>query len=84
MSEGTIAAPDGRTIGYPEYGDTDGIGVLWSHGGPGCRLEPKPYGDAASAAGLRLVGIDRPGYGLSTPPTGTHNRRMGPRCPCGR
>jgi pimeloyl-ACP methyl ester carboxylesterase len=70
MSDGTIMSADGRTIGYAQYGDADGIGVLWSHGGPGSRLEPKGFGDAASAAGLRLIGIDRPGYGLSTPQPG--------------
>jgi pimeloyl-ACP methyl ester carboxylesterase len=30
-------------------------------------LEPSRSSDAADAAGLRLIGIDRPGYGLSSP-----------------
>jgi pimeloyl-ACP methyl ester carboxylesterase len=44
--------------------------VLWSHGGPGCRLEPARFAAEAARLGLRLIGIDRPGYGLSTPNPG--------------
>jgi pimeloyl-ACP methyl ester carboxylesterase len=52
------------------YGRSDGVPVVWCHGGPGSRLEPSPAHDAADAAGLLIVGIDRPGYGLSTPEPG--------------
>ena len=41
--------------------------VLWCHGGPGSRLEPAALAPAAAEAGLRIIGIDRPGYGLSSP-----------------
>jgi len=44
--------------------------VLWCHGGPGSRLEPAYLGPEATDAGLLLVGIDRPGYGMSTPQPG--------------
>ncbi|MDC1102058.1 alpha/beta fold hydrolase [Pseudomonadales bacterium] len=37
------------------------------HGGPGSRLEPRRISEQAAAAGFRLIGIDRPGYGKSTP-----------------
>ena len=66
----TILTPDRRTIGYDDYGPDDGVPVLWCHGGPGSRFEPMWLQDDAAAAGLRLVGIDRPGYGNSTPRPG--------------
>jgi pimeloyl-ACP methyl ester carboxylesterase len=66
----TIRLASGRTVGFADHGRPDGTVVLWCHGGPGCRLEPAYVAPAAAAAGLRLVGIDRPGYGLSTPEPG--------------
>lgn len=59
-----------RVVGFADYGPRDGVPVLWCHGGPGSRLEPAPLVDAATDAGLRLIGIDRPGYGMSTPMPG--------------
>ena len=63
----TIERDDGRTVGYVDYGSSDGAPVIWCHGGPGSRLEPDIAGAAGVALGLRVIGIDRPGYGLSTP-----------------
>jgi len=57
---------DGRTVGLVDLGPADATAVLWCHGGPGSRLEPAAMAPAMVAAGLRVVGIDRPGYGLST------------------
>jgi pimeloyl-ACP methyl ester carboxylesterase len=57
---------DGRAVGFAEFGAPDGTPVLWCHGGPGSRLEPKAAGEAAREAGIRFIGIDRPGYGHST------------------
>jgi pimeloyl-ACP methyl ester carboxylesterase len=59
--------PDGRTVGYADFGPADGTPVIWCHGGPGSRLEPTQVATEAAAAGYRLIGVDRPGYGLSTP-----------------
>ena len=59
--------PDGRTVGYADFGPADGTPVIWCHGGPGSRLEPTQVDTEAAAAGYRLIGVDRPGYGLSTP-----------------
>jgi pimeloyl-ACP methyl ester carboxylesterase len=66
----TLALPDGRMMGYADYGERGQPVVLWCHGGPGSRLEPSAMGAAAAEAGLRVIGIDRPGYGLSTPQPG--------------
>jgi pimeloyl-ACP methyl ester carboxylesterase len=62
----TITLPDGRTLGYAEYGDPEGRPVFWFHGFPGCRLEAKLADDAAQTAGVRIICADRPGMGLST------------------
>jgi pimeloyl-ACP methyl ester carboxylesterase len=67
MREQILTMPDGRVVGFAEYGVRGGTPVIWCHGGPGCRREPEYFSDAAAEAGLRIVGIDRPGYGLSTP-----------------
>lgn len=66
MKYGTITANDGRTIGFCDYGRPDQTALLYCHGGPGSRLEPEFIADAAARAGIRLIGVDRPGYGLST------------------
>lgn len=68
--DGTIELPDGRTLGYADFAPDAPHAVLWCHGGPGSRLEPKIAGEASGALGLRIIGIDRPGYGLSTPRPG--------------
>jgi len=60
----------GRTVGFVDYGPPRGAAAIWCHGGPGSRLEPAAVAPAAAAAGIRIVGIDRPGYGASTPNPG--------------
>ena len=66
----TIGLASGRTVGFADYGIADATAVLWCHGGPGSRLEPAYLRRQASEAGLRIIGIDRPGYDLSTPQPG--------------
>lgn len=85
MRDGVIGLADGRSVGFADLGSTDlgstdlgstdlgrtdATAVLWCHGGPGSRLEPAHLTAEADRAGLRLVGVDRPGYGLSTPDPG--------------
>jgi pimeloyl-ACP methyl ester carboxylesterase len=70
----SLSLPDGRTLGYTEYGDPYGIPVLAFHGVPGTRLMYRPADGAARRNGLRLIAVDRPGFGLSTPQPG---RRLG-------
>ena len=58
--------PDGRTIAVEEYGDRSGPVVLYFHGWPACRLEAGLIPDLP----VRLLALDRPGYGGSTPHPG--------------
>src|SRR5262249_11736586 len=62
----TQRLPDGRELGYAEWGDPDGAPVLYFHGTPASRLDPVCFPDAPAAAGVRLLSLDRPGMGLST------------------
>jgi pimeloyl-ACP methyl ester carboxylesterase len=58
--------PDGRRIGYAEWGARDGIPVIYCHGFPGSRLEARLADAAARELGIRLVAPDRPGFGRSS------------------
>ena len=65
--EGTVTLPDGRRLGFAEFGDPRGPLVLWFHGSPGARRQVPPAGrHAADELGLRVVCVERPGVGVST------------------
>lgn len=66
----TLELPDGRSLGYSDFGPADGVPVLWCHGGPGSRMEAASLAATATELGQRIIGFDRPGYGLSTPRPG--------------
>jgi pimeloyl-ACP methyl ester carboxylesterase len=66
VEDQALLLADGRTVGLVDYGSPSATAVLWCHGGPGSRVEPAHLRSRAKAAALRIVGIDRPGYGLST------------------
>jgi pimeloyl-ACP methyl ester carboxylesterase len=66
--EGTARLPDGRKMSFAEYGDPRGRPVVWLHGTPGgCRQIPEEGRVAAEEIGIRLIALDRPGVGRSTP-----------------
>jgi pimeloyl-ACP methyl ester carboxylesterase len=65
MKDGTIKLGDGRALAYAEYGDPVGRPVFYFHGFPGSRLEAALADSAASSVSMRLVAVDRPGYGRS-------------------
>jgi pimeloyl-ACP methyl ester carboxylesterase len=62
-----VELEDGRGLGFAEWGPQEGQVVLWFHGTPGgCRQVPPDAPDLARRHGLRLIGIERPGTGLSS------------------
>src|SRR5215475_13446761 len=66
MSEdGVLRLADGRALGYAEFGAPGGEPYFYFHGHPGSRLEARFAESAATAAGVRVIALDRPGYGLS-------------------
>ena len=62
-----VGMPDGRKLAYLQVGPPDGPLVIHNHGGPSSRLEARLLERAASKNGLRLVCVDRPGMGQSSP-----------------
>lgn len=64
--EGSVTLPDGRKLGFMEYGDPKGTPVLGFHGTPGSRLMFRVAHGVAAEMGVRLLAPERPGFGLST------------------
>jgi pimeloyl-ACP methyl ester carboxylesterase len=63
----TVRLDDSRRIGYAIYGARDGRPVMFFTGTPGSRLDGR-VGDADAVArerGVRVIVVERPGYGLS-------------------
>lgn len=66
--EGTVAVRDGGRLGFAEHGATHGPTFVWMHGTPGARRQiPLEARRLVQERGIRLIGIDRPGIGSSTP-----------------
>ncbi len=57
---------DGRQLSYAEYGAPDGIPVLYFHALNASRLELLIHADRLRELGVRLIAVDRPGYGHSS------------------
>jgi pimeloyl-ACP methyl ester carboxylesterase len=66
--EGALRLRGGRRLGYAEYGPAGGRPLLWFHGTPGARRQVAPQARAlAHEHGVRIVCVERPGIGDSTP-----------------
>ncbi|MBI3226377.1 MAG: alpha/beta hydrolase [Mycolicibacterium cosmeticum] len=66
--EGNIAVGADRQIGFAEFGDPQGRAIFWLHGTPGARRQiPAEARAYAELEHIRLIGVDRPGIGSSTP-----------------
>jgi pimeloyl-ACP methyl ester carboxylesterase len=65
-----IELPGSGSLGYAGFGDPDGVPCFALHGQASSRLMPgwmfPP--ELLTAAGVRMIGVDRPGYGLSKAP----------------
>jgi pimeloyl-ACP methyl ester carboxylesterase len=66
-SHQTITLPDGRTLGFATFGAETGPIVFFLHGFGDSRLLGAVYHEPGKEQGLRIVAVDRPGIGLSTP-----------------
>ena len=62
----TLRLPDGRMLGYADYGDAEGRPLFFFHGTPGSRLSGLIAGVVAGPLRGRVIALDRPGYGLSS------------------
>ncbi len=63
----SVRLRDGRILGYRETGDRAGAPVLMIHGTPGSRQLYIASDEELRRWGVRLIQVDRPGFGLSTP-----------------
>ena len=68
--DASLVLADGRVLEYWEGGDPDGRPMVFHPGTPVTRLLGRWGHEAAVAAGVRLVSVNRPGYGGSTSSTG--------------
>jgi pimeloyl-ACP methyl ester carboxylesterase len=60
-----IRLPDGRRLGFAEYGAADGRPLLFFHGTPGARLLARVAHEVALSRNVRLIVPERPGFGRS-------------------
>ena len=65
--EGKVRLRDGRNLAYHEYGQISGYPILLFHGTPGSRLWFIDDEPISHELGIRLLALDRPGYGGSDP-----------------
>jgi pimeloyl-ACP methyl ester carboxylesterase len=65
----TVSLGNGRTLAYAEWGDPSGSLVVECHGNPGCRVLVWDE-EVVARLGVRLITVDRPGIGRSSPKPG--------------
>ena len=66
--EGRISVRGDRRLGFASFGTPTGRPLFWLHGTPGARRQiPVEARLLAEKHDLRIIGIDRPGIGSSTP-----------------
>ena len=66
--EGSVAVRDDRRLSFAEFGTPRGAAVFWLHGTPGGRRQiPVEARMFAEQHDVRIIGVDRPGIGTSTP-----------------
>ncbi len=63
-------AASGRRIAFSQFGDPEGTPLLYVHGFPSSRREAWLLHAVACELGVRLISLDRPGYGDSDPAPG--------------
>jgi pimeloyl-ACP methyl ester carboxylesterase len=65
-----VVLPDGRRLEYREYGDANGVPIMFMHGNMNSRLFDPCYERTqwvTSQEGARIIAFDRPGVGGSSP-----------------
>lgn len=65
---GTVGLEPGRRLSFASFGPAEGRTFVWLHGTPGAATQvPDDARVRAEREGLRIIGVDRPGVGRSTP-----------------
>lgn len=60
-----IKLQDGRRLAYNEFGDPTGKPSFFFHGWPGARLQARVSHAISERLGVRIITLDRPGFGQS-------------------
>jgi pimeloyl-ACP methyl ester carboxylesterase len=60
-TENLIQLPDGAVVAFEEYGDPNGVPVIFCHGWPSSRTMARLTDEPARELGIRIVSPDRPG-----------------------
>jgi len=60
-TENLIQLPDGAVVAFEEYGDANGVPVIFCHGWPSSRTMARLTDEPARELGIRIVSLDRPG-----------------------
>ena len=63
---GQVTLDDGRRLGWYQFGKPSGRPAFYFHGFPGSGVEARWGHGAATTASVRLIGLDRPGFGRSS------------------
>lgn len=65
LSARKVTLPDGRELAVSEFGDPSGQPLFFFHGWPGARLQGVTCHEAGQKLGIRVIAVDRPGFGQS-------------------
>jgi pimeloyl-ACP methyl ester carboxylesterase len=66
FKDGRLTLPDGRTLAWRLWGEEEHRAVLRLQGTPGSRLSHHPDATLWRELGVRMLMVDRPGFGGST------------------
>jgi pimeloyl-ACP methyl ester carboxylesterase len=64
--ENLIKLDDGAVVAFEEYGDTNGVPVMFCHGWPSSRTMAQLTDEPARELGIRIISADRPGISASS------------------
>ena len=64
--ENLIELEDGAVVAFEEYGDANGMPVMFCHGWPSSRTMAQLTDEPARELGIRIISADRPGISASS------------------
>ena len=65
-SETVVQLPDGTVVAFEEYGDPNGVPVIFCHGWPSSRTMARLTDEPARDLRVRIISPDRPGISASS------------------
>ncbi len=65
-NENFVQLQDGAVVAFEEYGDANGVPLIFCHGWPSSRTMARLTDEPARELGIRIISPDRPGISGST------------------